>query len=397
LAGVLAVSLLLLLAAVPALAAASSSQPGALDVLEGRHTPGFPAILNITSLADLLSVSSPEVRGALEKLVQCDTVKCLEEDEASAGILNPLLRDATGVDVAGLRVASDRQLLDMIDSPSIRRLMESLLESLNTTGNTGPYEVSGLLGALERSRSNGSLSPRAYAAALELLRRVLERSGDPQAAAVERRQVDAIREALIEASRSGLLSKLIEKIGWLHAEHQERGSGAGGRKRGFSVGGPAAELGLPSAPPGLLALILLAGLSALAFLGSQRLATLIAGAAAGVAGRLRGDRRAEPGDGAPPVIKLYWAGVRIAERASGVGMEASMTHREFLSAVENRLGPLREPFKALTQAYELNRYASVTSRDLEEEALRRYEEIERGRRGARPRPPPRTPEGLVQS
>jgi hypothetical protein len=48
LAGVLAASLLLLLAAVPALAAASSSQPDALDVLEGRHTPGFPAVLNMT-------------------------------------------------------------------------------------------------------------------------------------------------------------------------------------------------------------------------------------------------------------------------------------------------------------------------------------------------------------
>jgi hypothetical protein len=373
---VLVASLLLLLTAVPVLATtSSSSQPNALDALEGRHTPGFPAVLNITSLDDLLSISSPEVRRALEKLLQCDTVKCLEEDEVSAGILNPLLRNATGVDVAGLRALSDRQLLDMIDNPSIRRLMESLLESLNTTGSTGPYEVSGLLGVLESSRSNGSLSPQAYAAALELLRRVLERGGDPQVAVVERRQVDAIREALIEASRSGLLSKLIEKIGWLHAEYQKWGSSAGDRKRGFSIGGPAVELGLPSVPPGLLALTLLAGLSILVFLGSQRLATLIAGATAGIAERLRGDRRAEPGDGAPPVLKLYWAGVRIAERASGVRMEASVTHREFLAMTEGRLGGLEKPFKELTRCYELHRYAGIASGELEKQALKHYNEI----------------------
>jgi hypothetical protein len=395
LARVLAVSLLLLLTAVPVLATtSSSSQPSALDVLEGRHTPGFPAILNITSLADLLSVSSPEVRRALERLLYCDTVKCLEEDEASARILNPLLRNATGVDVAGLRALSDRQLLDMIDNPSIRRLMESLLESLNTTGSTGPYEASSLLGMLESSRSNGSLSPRAYAAALELLRRVLERSGSPQAAVVERRQVDVIREALIEASRSGLLSKLTEKIGWLHAESQKWGSSTGNRKWGSGIRGPAVELGLPSVPPSLLALALLAGLAILVFLGSQRLAALIAGAAAGITRRRGG--RLELG-GAPLVTRLYWAAVRVAERVSGVRMQASMTHREFLSAVEGRLGPLREPFKALTQAYELNRYAGVASGDLEEEALKHYEEIERGRRGARPRPPPRTPGDPVQS
>jgi hypothetical protein len=377
LARALAVSLLLLLTAVPALATtASSSQPDALGVLEGRHTPGFPAVLNITSLGDLLSISSPEVRRALERLLQCDTVKCLEEDGASARILNPLLRNATGVDAAGLRAASDKQLLDMIDNPSIRRLMESLLESLNTTGSTGPYEVSSLLGVLESSRSNGSLSPQAYAAALELLRRVLERSGSPQVAAVERRQVDAIKEALIEASKSGLLSKLIEKIGWLHAETQKWGSSTGDQKGGLSIGGPAVELRLPGVPPVLLALTLLAGLSVLVFLGSQRLATLIAGAAAGIAERLRGDRRAELGD-APPVLKLYWAGVRIAERASGVRMEASATHREFLAMTGGRLGGLEKPFEELTRCYELYRYAGIAGRDVEEQASKHYEEMEK--------------------
>jgi hypothetical protein len=376
--------LLLLLATAPALATASSPQPDALGVLEGRHTLGFPAILNITDVGDLLSISSPEVRKALERLLQCNTVECLEEDEASAKILNPLLRNTTGVDVAGLRALSDRQLLDMIDNPSIRRMMESLLESLNTTGSTSPYEVSGLLGVLESSRSNGSLSPQAYAAALELLRRVLERGGDPQAAVVERRQVDAIREALIEASRSGLLSKLIEKIGWLHAEYQKRGSGAGGQKEGgFGLGvrAPPLELELPRIPLGLLALTLVAGAAVVLFLSSHRLAAVVSSVASGIAWR-RGDRP-ELG-GAPLVTKLYWAAVRIAERASGVRMEASMTHREFLSATEGRLGPLREPFKALTQAYELYRYAGITGRDVEERALRHYEEMKRGGGGLRP-------------
>jgi hypothetical protein len=77
LVGVLAVGAVLLLLLAPPVAATSGSQPGVLDILEGRHTPGFPSILNITDISDLLSISSPEVRRALEKLLQCDTVRCL--------------------------------------------------------------------------------------------------------------------------------------------------------------------------------------------------------------------------------------------------------------------------------------------------------------------------------
>jgi hypothetical protein len=124
-----------------------------------------------------------------------------------------------------------------------------------------------------------------------------------------------------------------------------------------------------------------AGVAVALFLGSHRLVAILSSVVAGIA-RRRGSRL-ELG-GAPLATRLYWAAVRVAERVSGVKMQASMTHREFLSAVEDRLGPLREPFKALTQAYELNRYAGLNSRELEEQALRHYEEMEKGRRGARP-------------
>jgi hypothetical protein len=195
--------------------------------------------------------------------------------------------------------------------------------------------------------------------------------------------VEAVKEALIEASRSGLLSKLIEKIGWLHAESQKRGSGTGDQKGGFGPGvrAPPLELRLPRIPLGLLALTLVAGAAVVLFLGSHRLAAAVSSVAAGIA-RRRGDRP-ELG-GAPPVLKLYWAAVRVAERASGVRMEASATHREFLAVTEGRLGGLEKPFKELTRCYELCRYAGIASGRLEERALRHYGEMERGRRAARP-------------
>jgi hypothetical protein len=380
LVGVLVVGVVLLLLLAPPASASSSSQLSVVDVLEARHTLGFPGILNITDVGGLLSASSPEVRRAIERLLQCTTLECLEREVASAEILRQALYNSTGVDVAGLRALSDRQLLEMVGDPELRSLLESLIAS----GNADPWEVARLLDMLEDARSRELISPQAYVAALELLRRLLERGGDPQVAVVERRQVNAVLEALVEASRSGLPLGLLTRISGLSVEPQGAGSSPDSPRGGFGPGvrAPPLELKPPRVPPGLLALTLIAGVAVALLLNSHRLEAIMSSVAAGIAWRRGG--RLEPGD-TPLVTKLYWAAVRVVERVSGVRMQASMTHREFLSAVEGRLGPLREPFKALTQAYELNRYAGVTSGDLEEEALRHYEEIERGRRGARPR------------
>ena len=379
LAGVLAAGvMLLLLIALPA-SATSSSQPSVVGVLEARHTLGFPAVLNITDIGGLLGASSPEVRRAIERLLQCTTLECLEREVASTEILRQALYNSTGVDVAGLRALSDRQLLEMVGDPELRNLLESLIAD----GNTDPREVARLLDMLEDARSRGLIPPQAYVAALELLRRLLEGSNDPQAVAVERRQVNAVLGALVEASRSGLLSGLLTRISELSAGLQRAGSSPDGPRGGSGPGvrAPPLELKPPRIPLGLLALTLIAGVAVVLFLNSHRLAAIVSSAAAGIAW-WRGVRL-ELGD-APLVTKLYWAAVRVVERASGVRMEASMTHREFLAMTEGRLGPLAEPFKALTQAYELHRYAGLDSRELEEQALRHYEEMEKGRRGARP-------------
>jgi hypothetical protein len=348
-----------------------------VDVLEARHTPGFPAVLNITNIGDLLSVSSPEVRKAIERLLQCTTLECLEREAASAEILRQALYNFTGVDVAGLRALSDRQLLEMVGDPELR----SLLESLTANGNTDPREIAELLDVLEDARSRELIPPQAYVAALELLRRLLEGGNDPQAVVVEKRQVNAVLEALVEASRSGLLSGLLTRFSGLGAEPQRAGSSPDSPRGGFGPGVRAPPLGLelPRVPPALLAATLIAGLAVVLFLSSHRLAAIVSSVATGIAWR-RGDRL-ELG-GAPLVTKLYWAAVRVVERVSGVRMEASMTHREFLAMTESKLGPLGKPFKALTQAYELHRYAGTASKELEEQALRHYEEM---------RPPSRIP------
>lgn len=364
-----AVSLLLLLpmASVPV---ASSSQLNAVDVLENRHTPGFPGILNITSIDDLLSVSSPDVRKALEKLLQCDTLECIEGDEFSANILKSILYNSTGVDITRLRALSDSQLLDMIDDSGIR----SLLESLNRTGNVGPLEVDRLVNELESARSRGSISPQAYMAALELLRRILERSGNPQGEVIERRQVEAIREALVEASRRGLLSELLERISGLYRESQRWSSSFNSQRGGSKVESPRVRFELPSVSPSILMLILLASLAIIMLFSSQRLGALIADIV-----RRREGEEVEFRD-IPLIPRLYWSGVRLIERVSGARMDASTTHREFLARIEGKVGELERPFKGLTLSYELYRYAGLSGRGVEEQALRYYEDLERASR-----------------
>jgi hypothetical protein len=360
----LSLLLLLPMASVPV---ASSSQPNAVDVLENRHTPGFPGILNITSIGDLLSVSSPDVRKALEKLLQCNTLECIEEDELTANILKSILYNSTGVDITRLRALSDSQLLDMIDDSGIR----SLLESLNRTGNVGPLEVDRLVNELESARSKGSTSPQAYMAALELLRRILERSGNPQDEVIKRRQVEAIREALVEASRRGLLSELLERISGLYRESQRWSSSFNSQRGVFAVESPKVGFELPSVSPSILVLILLASLATIALFSSQRLGVLIAGMA-----RWRKGEDAEFRD-IPLIPRLYWSGVRLVERVSGARMDASTTHREFLARIEGKVGELERPFKGLTLSYELYRYAGLSGRGVEEQALRYYEDLER--------------------
>jgi len=367
-----AVSLLLLLsmASVASAPIASSSQLNVVDVLENRHTLGFPGILNITRIDDLLSISSPDVRKALEKLLQCDTLECIEGDEFSADILKLILYNSTGVDIDKLRTLSDSQLLDMIDDTGIR----DLLESLGRTGNVGPLEVDRLVNELESARSRGSISPQAYMAALELLRRILERSGNPQGEVIERRQVEAIREALVEASRRGLLSELLERISGLYRESQGWSSSFNSQRGGSNVESPRVRFELPSVSPSILMLILLASLAIIMLFSSQRLGALIAGIM-----RRREGEEVEFRD-IPLTPRLYWSGVRLIERVSGARMDASTTHREFLARIEGKVGELERPFKGLTLSYELYRYAGLSGRGVEEQALRYYEDLERASR-----------------
>jgi hypothetical protein len=86
--------------------------------------------------------------------------------------------------------------------------------------------------------------------------------------------------------------------------------------------------------------------------------------------------------GAPLVPRLYWSSVKIVEGVSGVVMGVSTTHREYLADVQSRLGNLIVPFENLTLSYELYRYAGLRGREVEEQALRFYNELVelRGRR-----------------
>ncbi len=357
---------LLLLTLAPVI---SSSQTDPLKVLESRHTPGFPKVLNITDIGNLLSVSSPEIRRVFEKLLECNTLECIEGDELSARILKAILYNSTGFDLIGLSNLSDRELLNMINDPNV----VELIEALNKKSFINPSDVDKLISTLENARSEGSISPQAYMAALELLKRILEKRGNSQSSTIERKQIEAIRDALIEASRKGLLLELIEKLGKLYGESQRWSQSFNSQRGSLEIRRPQVKFELPSMSFDIVILILLASLATIALLNAKKLETLLNNATKRSGGL-------EEFSNEHLILKLYWNSVRIIEKVSGIRMDISTTHREYLAKVKDYIGALVKPFKGLTLSYELYRYAGISGEVVVEEALKYYNDLERLRR-----------------
>ena len=347
------------------------SQSDIVSSLEDRHTPGFPASLDLGSLVDLIKATSPQLGEALSRILECDTLECLEGDTVYGRVLGELMSNLTSIDVKELRSMSDSDLLELVDDTSLR----AALEALNTTTGLDPLALSSVLEAIEEARSKGSLSPQAYIAALELLKRILERRGE-DSGWIERRQVEAVREALMEASRSGLLQEAIAKLGNVYAQAQAWSpSFEGGQSMLPKLRAPEASISLPRMSVDVLLLALVALLAAIAAFNAARLAPFLE--------ELTGRRGAlESASSLPLALKLYWGAVRLVERATGVTMSNSTTHREYLGEVSGKLGGLLKPFRDLTEAYELYRFAGVRGEELEAKARRAYNELAGGGGGA---------------
>ena len=372
--GALVLIVLIFLPSILALTA-WSSQADIVEGLENRHTPGFPGILNISSVDDLLKISSPDVRRALERILECDTLECVEQDELSSRIIQSILYNSTGLNVYDLRNMSYSELLNLINDEGI----SDLLEAFNTTGYISPADVDKLVATLEDAHKSGALSPQAYMAALEILRRVLGESGGSESSRIERLQVDAIRDIVVEASRSGLLSKIIERLSGLYRESQISSLNSNVQKASFRVEGPRVSFELPGISSDIALLALLAIIASLILFNSQKLGATLGNMLSSVT---RGGVGVGGVGGGPLVLRLYWSSVKTVEGVSGVRMLASTTHREYLANVKDRIGGLIVPFENLTVSYELYRYAGLTGREVEEQALKFYNELV-GLRGER--------------
>jgi hypothetical protein len=363
--GALVLIVLIFLPSILALTA-WSSQADIVEGLENRHTPGFPGILNISSVDDLLKISSPDVRRALERILECNTLECVEQDELSSRIIQSILYNSTGLNVYDLRNMSYSELLNLINDEGI----SDLLEAFNTTGYISPADVDKLVATLEDARKSGALSPQAYMAALEILRRVLGESGGSESSRIERLQVDAIRDIVVEASRSGLLSKIIERLSGLYRESQVSSLNSNVQKASFRVEDPRVSFKLPGISSDIALLVLLAIIASLILFNSQKLEATLGNMLSSVTrGGVGGV------GGGPLVLRLYWSSVKTVEGVSGVRMLASTTHREYLANVKDRIGGLIVPFENLTVSYELYRYAGLTGREVEEQALKFYNEL----------------------
>jgi hypothetical protein len=185
-------------------------------------------------------------------------------------------------------------------------------------------------------------------------------------------QVDAIRDIVVEASRSGLLSKIIERLSGLYRESQVSSLNSNVQKASFRVEGPRVSFELPGISSDIALLALLAIIASLILFNSQKLGATLGNMLSSVT---RGGVGVGGVGGGPLVLRLYWSSVKTVEGVSGVRMLASTTHREYLANVKDRIGGLIVPFENLTVSYELYRYAGLTGREVEEQALKFYNEL----------------------
>lgn len=345
------------------------AQSDTVDELERRHTPGFPAILNITSIADLARISTPELREALSRILECDTLECLRDDMISGRIIESLAVNTTGISIRNLTSMSDRELLNLINDPSLR----GLLESLNSSQGVDPGDIANVIRALEEGRRSESISPQAYIAALELIKRIVERGGG-ETGWIERRQVEALRDAILEASRTGLLADILMRLSNLYREAQQFNPNTQSPRGVVDVRVPEVNMSLPAIPLELVALIILFILATILLFNSHRIWVL-------TENLLGGERVIKGSRDLPLVLRVYWDAVRFVERVTGVKMGLSTTHREYYEQSHEKLGLLSKPFSELTKAYELYRFAGFRDASIEDKALRSHRELvgERGR------------------
>ncbi|MGC9009905.1 MAG: hypothetical protein ACP5I7_04740 [Sulfolobales archaeon] len=362
------------------------------NIYDDKHTIGFPNV----STNQTINISAEELRALLSSLKDlsnitssCRDIECVRSSASNQinNVSTRLLKaEAIGGDeYQALKILSQentslQDLYDLIGNPELKKIINNLSASdLEKFKELFPQYYS----RINELYMSGRISIKEYVAALELLRRIaLERNSSDIANTLSTREAEVLRE-LIEGKYSNLLLEYVSRFmsGTASSSSQDRSMGS--FSRDYSSSNKSSLIQIPTVAPFSISLpriplrdlitasviIGALGIGALIFFfNKDHIYSLI-------------DRLTKPRiftrkdfENMPPPIRLYWIAVSILSRK--VYREDSYTHREYLNKVYEKLGFLRS-FTNLTKIYELSRFGAQSTPELDQEAVKNFDELRR--------------------
>lgn len=355
-----------------------------LSIYLGMHTINFTQILShglqgLGKGAGSVGINTTRVLEAIKNITMgCDTLSCLAGNRSArssmeqsvrelerSGYLDPALADEimSSINQAYL---SDEALKTLLRDPEL----VGLLSNISSQGSSA--NVLGILDSLFRG---GRISLSEYIAALELLKRFSLRQGlESEALAIDRMQIEIIRQLVLSGTAEGFVRSLTNML--LSSNNQaqafqQQEVREGGRNTPLAIPGyygyaPSIYAGLEESLI-LTALIISSAIVALAVAGPLR--RFLRPPGSRIYRRSSGSGGAEKMRG---VIAMYWAAVNIISKR--FPRHGSETHREYLERVRRFLeNPA--PFEDLTYIYEKVRFAHEPEDRYYDRAARDYREL----------------------
>ncbi len=347
-----------------------------------RHTPGFPEVEKL-SLEELRKVLS-----------QLDTVETLSQLQN-----NPQLRESIAENIHKLEAgralkpedakaiekvlsgsASVSELTKLVEDPDVRSTLNRLAALYNERGSVPREHIENALKIISSRYSSGRISAKDYLLALEILKRFAELSNENDLASLlDRESLKVLKELVSGAYMSKLTeflssaSNIVKQIQPPQLpEYSNPVSGALGAfpNTAFST--------LPSFP--LATLLPVIGIVVIVILLAffvpritsfvrRSVATLLVRKAMGIV-TLKG---------LPKPVELYWRSVERIAAITGMIKRDTQTHREYLKAVEGKLGELSKPFREITQGYEIVRFGGILDPEIEKHVEEEYYKLVRKR------------------
>ncbi|MGC9011587.1 DUF4129 domain-containing protein [Thermogladius sp.] len=341
-----------------------------------RHTPGFTG----SSLSDWQEIISSLQSGNLsasEAQKAASTIGTLINQTSQLGASSSSLNQSLEVLYSYFHLSSGNytesdilNALSLLNNTDVKNMLTSLFFSYMFENRS--VSESDILSALERIETlwrQGKLTPADYALALKLLSILARSEGYTNLS--DRLDSESMRVAA--DALKALTSQLPNLIPPYLGQPQTPTSGV-------RIGGlPSAAfplLSYLSIPEGLQTIVLVATVVATSILLSYLAPRLVGKVSALWSPTARRVKRLIAHAGRwGEAVEYYWRAVAKVERATGVRLSPSNTHREYYNAVKSALGGLSQSFGRLTEIYEARRYAGDSRRDLDEEARRLYGDL----------------------